>query len=321
MKRRVLVTGATGFVGGHVMRRLLQEPDVEVIAGVRKANVALPPYVKTLVMGDLAEVEDQPSLEGIQTVIHCAARVHIMNDPSAHPLREFRKANVQGTLQLAQKAVDAGVKRFVFLSSIKVNGEGTDGRAPYSADEIPTPVDAYGLSKLEAEQALLTLAFETGMEVSIIRPVLVYGPGVRANFLSMMRWLLKGVPLPLGAIHNKRSLVALDNLVDLIRVCTDHPRAVNQVFLVSDGNDLSTPQLMRKMAIALGCNAMLVPIPTLILRAGAKLLGRAAVADRLCGSLQVDITKTQELLDWKPPVTVEQALLQTANHYLELLKA
>ncbi|MDZ3990446.1 N-acetyl-alpha-D-glucosaminyl-diphospho-ditrans,octacis-undecaprenol 4-epimerase [Pseudomonas sp. Teo4] len=272
-------------------------------------------------MGELAEDDNQPSLDGIQTIVHCAARVHIMNDASAHPINEFRKVNVQDTLKLARRAAAAGVKRFVFLSSIKVNGEGTDGRGPYTADETPMPVDPYGVSKLEAEQALLALAVETGMEVSIIRPVLVYGPGVKANFRAMMRWLHKGVPLPLGAIRNKRSLVALDNLVDLISVCINHPRAVNQVFLVSDGVDLSTPQLMGRMAAALGRNAILIPIPTLLLRAGARMLGRAAVADRLCGSLQVDITKTKELLDWTPPVAVDQALRQTANHYLEHLKA
>jgi nucleoside-diphosphate-sugar epimerase len=238
-----------------------------------------------------------------------------MDDTATNPLDEFRKVNVDGTLNLARQAAQAGVERFVFISSIKVNGESTPLEQPFHADDVPMPVDAYGISKHEAEQALRQLADETGMEVVIIRPPLVYGAGVKANFYSMMRWLDKGIPLPLGAIHNQRSLVALDNLVDLILTCTQHPAAANQTFLVSDGEDLSTSELLRRMANALGKSATLLPIPAGWLQFGAALLGKSAVAQRLCGSLQLDIVKTRQLLNWTPPVSVTAALQQTAQFY------
>jgi nucleoside-diphosphate-sugar epimerase len=240
-----------------------------------------------------------------------------MHDESSDPLAEFRKVNVEGTLNLARQAAEAGVRRFIFISSIKVNGEGTPLGSPYRADAQPQPADSYGISKMEAEQGLRALAAETGMEVVIIRPTLVYGPGVKANFLSMMRWLHKGVPLPFGAIHNQRSLVALDNLVDLIVTCIDHPAAANQTFLVSDGEDLSTTELLRRMATALGKPARLLPVPSWLLEAGASILGKKALSQRLCGSLQVDISKTRELLGWTPPLSVDAALRKTAAHFLE----
>jgi len=239
-----------------------------------------------------------------------------MHETANDPLAEFRKVNVDGTLNLARQAAAAGVRRFIFISSIKVNGEGSALGAPYLADAKPAPADPYGISKMEAEQGLRALAAETGMEVVIIRPVLVYGPGVKANFRSMMSWLNKGVPLPLGAIHNQRSLVALDNLVDLIVTCIDHPAAANQTFLVSDGEDLSTTELLRRMGAALGKPARLLPVPAFMLQAGAALLGKRDMAQRLCGSLQVDISKTRELLNWTPPVSVDQALAKTAAHFL-----
>jgi nucleoside-diphosphate-sugar epimerase len=220
-------------------------------------------------------------------------------------------------LNLARQAAEAGVRRFIFISSIKVNGEGTPLGAPYRADAQPQPADPYGISKMEAEQGLRALAGETGMEVVIIRPTLVYGPGVKANFLNMMRWLHKGVPLPFGAIHNRRSLVALDNLVDLIVTCIEHPAAANQTFLVSDGEDLSTTELLRRMATALGAPAHLLPVPSWLLEAGATMLGKKALSQRLCGSLQVDISKTRELLGWTPPLSVDAALRKTAKHFLE----
>ena len=204
----------------------------------------------------------------------------------------------------------------MYISSIKVNGEATPPGRPYTPADVPAPVDAYGISKHEAEQALRQLAQETGLEVVIIRPVLIYGPGVKANFLSMMRWLHWGIPLPLGAIKNQRSLVALDNLVDLIVTCLHHPNAPNQTFLVSDGQDLSTTALLRRTAAALGRPARLTPVPVRVLRTAARLLGKADFAERLCGSLQVDITKTGELLGWVPPVSVDEALKQTAQYFL-----
>lgn len=311
---KVLVTGASGFVGRALCSKLHSINWFDVVGSVRRATSSVVDSVPIVAVGELtAETDWSAGLDGVQAVVHSAARVHVMNDQSADPLAEFRKVNVEGTLNLARQAAAAGVRRFVFISSIKVNGEGTEPGKPYTADDVPAPSDPYGISKLEAEQGLLRLAAETGMEVAIIRPVLVYGPGVKANFLSMMRWLGKGVPLPLGAIHNKRSLVALDNLVDLVITCLDHPAAANQVFLVSDGEDLSTSELLRHMGQALGKPARLLPVPESWLNLGAALLGKRNVAQRLCGSLQVDIGKTRRLLGWNPPLTVDQGLKKAAE--------
>jgi UDP-glucose 4-epimerase len=315
---RVLLTGATGFVGRAVLERLSALANLELVASVRKPASEFAGGVTNIQVAGLeADTDWHQALETTGTVIHCAARVHVMNDQSSDPLAEFRQVNVAGTLNLARQAAAAGVRRFIFLSSIKVSGEGTAPGAAYKADDVPAPMDPYGISKMEAEQGLRALAAETGMEVVIIRPVLVYGPGVKANFLSMMRWLNKGVPLPFGAIYNKRSLVALDNLVDLIVTCIDHPAAANQTFLVSDGEDLSTSELLRRMGVALGKSARLLPVPSGLLAQGARLLGKEALAQRLCGSLQVDISKTRELLGWTPPVSVDEALGKTAKYFLE----
>ncbi len=315
MMKRIMVTGGSGFVGRALLERLHQE-GYGLIAPSRTPLAQAPAgVVNPLVGGLAADVDWSPSLEGAAVVVHSAARVHVMNDTAADPLVEFRKANVDGTLSLAKQAAAAGVQRFIFISSIKVNGEGTDLGHPYHADDTPAPQDPYGVSKMEAEQGLRALAGETGMEVVIIRPVLVYGPGVKANFRSMMSWLRKGVPLPLGATGNKRSLVAVDNLVDLIATCINHPAAANQTFLVSDGEDLSTTQLLQRMGSALGRPARLLPIPASLLQTGAAILGRRAIAQRLCGSLQVDIGKTRELLGWAPPVGVDDALRKTARAF------
>jgi nucleoside-diphosphate-sugar epimerase len=312
-----MVSGATGFVGSAVMNRLLTMDDVCVIAGSRRTELVWPVAVTPLLLSDLGRSGQSIPLAGVEAVVHCAARVHVMHDESSDPLAEFRKVNVDGTLNLARQAAAAGVRRFIFISSIKVNGEGTALGAPYLADAQPAPADPYGISKMEAEQGLRALAAETGMEVVIIRPVLVYGPGVKANFLSMMRWLHKGVPLPFGAINNRRSMVALDNLVDLIVTCIDHPAAANQIFLVSDGEDLSTTELLRRMGAAQGKPARLLPVPSRLLEVGAAMLGKQALAQRLCGSLQVDISKTRELLNWTPPVSVDEALAKTAESFLQ----
>nr|WP_312230569.1 SDR family oxidoreductase [Pseudomonas sp.] len=310
-----MVTGGSGFVGRTLLERLHQD-GYGLIAPSRTPLAQAPAgVVNPLVAGLAVDVDWSASLEGAAVVIHSAARVHVMKDTAADPLMEFRKANVDGTLSLARQAAAAGVQRFIFLSSIKVNGEGTELGHPYRADDTPAPQDPYGVSKMEAEQGLRALASETGMEVVIIRPVLVYGPGVKANFRSMMSWLRKGIPLPLGATGNKRSLVAVDNLVDLIATCIDHPAAANQTFLVSDGEDLSTTQLLQRMGSALGRPARLLPVPASLLQAGAAMLGRRAIAQRLCGSLQVDIGKTRELLAWAPPVSVDDALRKTARAF------
>lgn len=262
------------------------------------------------------ETNWSPALHGVDVVVHAAARVHVMQDMAIDPLAEFRRINVAGTLNLARQANATGVRRFIFISSVKVNGEATDTEGFYFADDVPAPLDAYGISKMEAEQGLRRISEETGMEIVIIRPPLVYGPGVKANFLTMMQWLWRRVPLPLGAIHNKRSLVALDNLADLIVTCVDHPAAKNQTFLVSDGEDLSTTQLLRRMAEALHKPARLISVPVPLLQLGATLIGKPEVARRLCGSLRVDIAKTRQLLRWSPPVSMAEGLRITAEHWL-----
>jgi len=314
---RVLLTGATGFIGRSLSVEL-PEKGFEVIAAVRRLSDFLPETVQQVVVGDLASETDwSKALTAVSIAIHTAARVHVMTDTAADPLAEFRRVNLDGTMNFAKQAAAAGVKRFIFLSSIKVNGESTWPGRPFTADDSHAPRDPYGVSKSETEQALLDLSAKTGMEVVIIRPVLVYGPEVKANFLNMMRWLSSGVPLPLGAVHNKRSLVSLDNLVDLIITCINHPAAANQVFLASDGDDLSTTELLQRLSLSLGKPVRLIPVPVGILRTVAKLLGKYDVAQRLIGSLQVDITKTQKLLNWQPPVSVNEALQKTALAFLQ----
>lgn len=306
------MTGATGFVGNRLCRKF-DAQNRKIVRALRNRG-----QKQGVVIGDIGpESNWSATLEGVDCVVHLAARVHIMNDSVVDPLSEFRRINVGGALNLARQAVAMGVRRFLFVSSIKVNGETTCPGRPFTADDTSAPVDPYGVSKFEAEQALLSLAAESEMEVVIIRPPLVYGPGVKANFLSMMRWLDKGIPLPFGAISNRRSLVALDNLVDLIVLCTHHPAAANQVFLVSDGEDLSTTELLRRTAAALGRPTRLVPVPQRLLELGLRMVGKAELAQRLSASLQVDISKTQALLGWVPPVSVDDALGATATHYLK----
>ncbi|MFY0727861.1 UDP-glucose 4-epimerase family protein [Pseudomonas sp. NFX15] len=317
MPKNVFLTGATGFVGGATLRRLVHSGFNVTVALRSGAQLVEDGVSKVYVSGFDGATSWNDSLKAVDVVIHAAARVHVMNDTEVDPLAAFRRVNVEGTLSLARQAASAGVKRFIFISSIKVNGEGTEPGIAYSPDDKPAPADPYGISKMEAEQNLRALAVETGMDVVIIRPVLVYGPGVKANFRNMMRWLEAGIPLPFGAIHNKRSLVALDNLVDLIVTCISHPAATNETFLVSDGDDLSTTRLLRKMATALGRSARLLPIPAWVLQNGAALLGRKDLSNRLCGSLQVDISKTRSLLEWSPPVSVDDALKATAQHFRE----
>ncbi len=317
----ILVTGATGFIGRALVNCLLVN-GVHVLAGVRKQSSHLPTSVQQMIIGDLS-VLDQSSLalkhtafEGIETIVHAAARVHIMNDDAVDPLRAFRKVNRDATLALAHLAANAGVKRFVFLSSIKVNGELTRPGHSFSPNDGHIPTDPYGLSKYEAELGLLALALETGMEVVIIRPPLVYGPGVKANFASMMHWMKKSIPLPFGPIHNQRSFVALDNLLDFIALCADREKsskAANQVFLISDNEDVSTTQLLRKVAKSQNNQAWLIPVPVGLMSFAAKLIGKGDIANRLFGSLQVDSSKARDLLGWKPVVTMDEQLEKIAK--------
>lgn len=318
--KKIFVTGANGFVGSALVEQLASIKNYQVVAPVRRefaelAAGVVPIYVEAdyLISGELP-------LTGVDVVVHCAARVHVMSETTRDPLREFRKINVEGTLRLAEQAALAGVKRFVFISSVKVNGELTTLGKPFTADDEPAPSDPYGISKMEAEQQLRLLGLRTGLEIVIIRPVLVYGPGVRANFRSLMSWVNKGYPLPLGAVRNKRSLVSLGNLVDLIVTCLEHPGAANQTFMVSDDDDMSTTELLVRMSTALGRRPYLVPVPMSVLLMGTALLGRRAVGMRLCGSLQVDISKTQDLLDWNPPLSVEHALHKSAESFQESIK-
>ncbi|HEX4375529.1 MAG TPA: SDR family oxidoreductase [Steroidobacteraceae bacterium] len=318
--RRILVTGANGFIGSGLLRSL-PASDWHVRGALRSLN-ALPARVQfePVMVGEIeaATVWDA-ALRGVDSVVHLAARAHVMRESANEPLKEYRRVNVAGTLRLAQQAASAGVRRFIYMSSIKVNGEGSLAVGqPYHVDQAPAPVDPYGVSKHEAELLLRELAQETGMEIVVIRPVLVYGPGVKGNFLSMMRWLRKGIPLPFGAIDNRRSLVGVNNLVDLVRTCLDHPAAANQTFLVSDGEDLSTTELLRRLGEKIGTGARLLSVPSGMLVAAATLCGRRNVAQRLCGSLQVDISKTRGLLAWSPPHSVDHELERAAAAFLNL---
>lgn len=342
IKRNIAITGANGFIGRALSPILImQGKTVRSIVRSVEAN-------GDVAVGDIGpDTKWSEALGGMNCVVHLAARVHVMHDTVKYPLQAFREVNTAGTLNLARQAAENGIERFIYISSIKVNGEATNPsdsdndpdtrheaissplsnpfpggerekmNSKFCENDSPNPQDAYAMSKWEAEQGLMSIAKETGMGVVIIRPPLVYGPGVKANFLQIMEWLYKGIPLPLGAIHNRRSLVAVDNLVDLIVTCIDHPEAANQVFLVSDGEDLSTTELLRRTAAALGKPARLLPIPQRLLELGLKILGKKDLAQRLCGSLQVDISKAREILGWTPPVSVDEGLRKTTEAFLQ----
>ncbi len=313
MPCEMLVTGANGFVGQALCAGLLRRG--HAVRGAVRSQTALAALaVPGTVVGEVdANTDWSEALEGVGTVVHLAARVHVMRDKVANPLAEFRRVNVQGTLNLARQAAAAGVRRFVFISSIGVNGAVTF-QQPFTAQDRAAPYSPYTVSKYEAELGLQALAAETGMDVVTIRPPLVYGPNAPGNFGSLMRLLKRGVPLPLGAIHNQRSLVSLDNLVDLLVTCITHPAAANQTFLVSDGEDVSTTELLRRMGQALGHPARLIPVPTSILKLAATVVGKSDVAQRLCGSLQVDIEKTRRLLGWTPPVSLDEGVRRAASN-------
>lgn len=299
---RVLVTGATGFVGTALVDRMVLERRHIVRATARREKSrAGVEHVEA----DLDAVTDWgQALIGVNAIVHLAGRVHVMRERATDPLQEFRRVNVAGTLNLAQQSAAAGVARFVYMSSVKVHGES----GSYRETDPPAPEDPYGISKHEAEMGLRQIATAGGMEVVIIRAPLVYGPGVRANMHALMRAVARGVPLPLGAIRNRRSLVALDNLVDFVLTCLEHPAAANETLLVSDGEDLSTTDLIRRLARAMNRPARLIPVPAPLLLAAAALIGRADMARRLLGTLQVDTSKAKRQLAWSPPVSVDEAL-------------
>lgn len=314
--KNVLVTGATGFIGRELVSVLVGREDISVTAGVREKSELLGTDVTQVDGLNIGPTTTwQAALQGITHVIHLAG-VATESKQDGGAGSSLWNVNVEGTLNFARQAAAADVKRFIFISSIKVNGEWTEPGQPFTYDQNPTPRDSYGVSKYRAEQKLSRLADKTGMEVVTIRPPLVYGPRVKGNFRSMMSWVNKGFPLPLGAVHNLRSLVALDNLVDLVVRCIAHPAAANDIFLVSDGEDVSTAELLRRLGRVLGKPARLLPIPARCIEAGAAMLRMKPVTRRLCGNLQVDISHTCNTLGWMPPATMNEALKRTADDFL-----
>jgi UDP-glucose 4-epimerase len=310
----IAVTGYSGFVGQHLLSAL-DEKNCLLLGRTRIKSQSQHCHFS---LGFENSAELALALSSMSTLIHIAARVHIMNDDSQDALTEFRQINTEGTLDLARHAASSGVKRFIFVSSIKVNGESTTNRARYKSSDEPSPEDPYGISKAEAEAGLKLIADETGMEVVIIRPPLVYGPGVKANFASMLKLVSTGIPLPFGCINqNKRSMVYVENLISLIIECINNPKAANQTFLVSDDNDLSTKTLVKSLSIGLGKSGLMLPIPSMLFSIAGKVLGKSAVIDRLCGSLQVDINHTKDTLNWQPPYSVEQGFAATAKYFKE----
>lgn len=318
MNKRILVTGVNGFVGFFLKKQLEHKAfDTTYLTRSNEISENLFQDEDYIVSSIDSQTKWVNSLAPFSCIIHCAARVHLMNDTSLNPLDEYREINTAGTLNFARQAAKSGVKRFVFISSIKVNGEATELGFPFKSTDSRSPKDFYGQSKSEAEEQLLDLAEETGLEVVIIRPTLVYGPGVKANFASLLNLVSKGIPLPFGCItDNKRSLVSVNNLVDLIITCIDHPKAANQVFLVSDDHDVSTSEMVREMAKSLNKPQWQLPIPKWCYRLAGSVFGKQDVVDRLLGSLQVDITHAKETLDWNPPQTLQEGFKETTEAFL-----
>jgi nucleoside-diphosphate-sugar epimerase len=309
-----LITGANGFVGSALCADLMRHGHT-VRAAIR-SDKAWMTGLDNAVVGELnAHTDWSAALKDIDVVVHVAARVHVMKDTSSDPLAEFRQVNVAATENLARQAVQSGVKRLVYVSSIKVNGEGTAGMTHYSEQDQPNPQDPYGVSKWEAEQVLHRVETETGLEVVIVRPPLIYGAGVKGNFISLFSVIERGVPLPLKGADNGRSLVYVGNFVDALRICATHPAAAGKTYLVSDGIAVSTAQLAAHIAQALDCRNPAFYFPPSILRTIASALGRTGVIDRLFGSLRVNDQKIRDELAWQPPYTLEQGLHATADWY------
>lgn len=306
---RILVTGATGFIGRTLVKKLDSEAGANVVAAVRH-NADFPPSIKQVAVGDIDGKTDwMEALSGVNVVVHAAARAHAMNDDAQDPLSEYRRVNVDGTLCLARQAADAGVRRLIFISSIGVNGESTKGR-PFTAEDAPCPTEPYALSKWEAEQGLKDISLQAALEIVVIRPPLVYGLNAPGNFGRLVYAVKRGRWLPLGAVHNRRTLVYLGNLIDLIMLCMWHKEAANQVFLAGDETDFSTTELLRFIGKVVGRPPRLLPVPVVLMYVGALLLGKARLVNKICGSLQVDISKNYDVLGWQPPISVENALLE-----------
>lgn len=309
---KILVTGANGFVGKVLCAELLTRR-ISVRAMMRSLKSSIDGTEAAIISAINGQTNWTNALQDIEVVIHLAARVHVMKDNSADPLSEFRRVNVEGTAHLARSAAASGVKRFVYVSSIKVNGEATQGGEKFTEDDVPAPQDPYGISKCEAEQVLHKVAAETGLEVVIVRPPLVYGAGVKGNFAQMLKVLVRGLPLPLASVNNRRSLVYVGNLVDALILCATHPAAAGKTYLVSDGEDVSTPDLLRQLGAAMGHPARLFAFPAALLKLAGRLTGKADQVERLLGSLQVDSSKIRCELEWAPPFTLQQGLRATAG--------
>ena len=332
-KLKILITGANGFIGQALCKRILSDGYKARVA-VRNATQikALPSGIEGVQVGDVdSETDWSEALSGIEEIVHLAARVHIINDTASDPLTAFRWVNVKGTEHLAQTAAASGCRRFVFMSSIKVNGEGTEAggqksevryrkaqlKMAFSENDNPEPRDAYGISKWEAEQVLQEIAEATGLEVVILRPPLVYGSGVKANFLRLMRAVACGVPLPVSNVNNRISLIYKENLVDAVFTCLSHPKAAGQTYLVSDGEDVSTPELIRRISSAMGKPARLFPFPPFFLKMAGIITGKSVAIDKLVRSLTIDCSKIRRDLDWQAPFSMDQGLRETAMWYLK----
>ena len=314
---KLLVTGATGFLGQAVCQALAAQADTQVL-GTSRLQPAVPGNIPLVAVGDIDSGTDwTAALQGIEVVVHIAARLNLASDTSPDPLAEYRRTNLQGTLSLARQALAAGVRRLIFISSVGVNGSFTTGTA-FDESSQPVPDGDYARSKFEAEEALRALVRGTPMDVVIIRPPLIYAAHARRNFPRLLKLVDSGLPLPFGALDNRRSMVALENLVDFIVLCTRHPAAGNELFLISDGEDASTAQIVRYLAASMGRSARLVPVPDALMRWGAKLAGRQNMYVTLCASLQVDSSKARRLLGWVPPLTLEQALTKTGRTFKHL---
>ena len=319
---KICVTGATGFIGSKLSLKLSQL-SYDVLAPVRNLSsnsLSLNQNLKYIkVEKEGSSLNYSKILKQVDTVIHCAARTHVVKEVEKSPQIAYQKINVEETLNLATQAASFGVKRFIFLSSIKVNGEKTLRSESFKHNDIAMPEDAYGVSKLEAEKVLRELSDRTGLEIVIIRAPLVYGEGVKGNFLRLLNLTNKKIPLPFARINNIRSLVGLDNLIDLIICCIDHPKAAGQIFLISDNESISTPELIKRIGAAMGKSTRLFPVPLSIFKLLGRLMGKSYEVDKLLGSLMVDSSHTRQILGWKPILSLDDGLNKTVQWYLKNL--